>query len=512
MEDVKLFDGFAVGIRLGRKGGGRGRQSDSPERSARAGLQDVGGGDRPKVPDQARQPGITDRDADRVGHGQREASAGQQVSRRPHVDLRVDARRCGKALGLVRREHGGAQAWQAARAGEGGQEQAVRAQRAPDQHQRAWQVVHAVKQADGDNEIEARFAERQPVLVALHASRGPGEPRAGIGEGHPHAATGQGRGQRRIGRADHQRLLEAARDKVEPFDQLLARGPVKIIRSGEGQGGPIAAQASQGAVERLVHRRGLVPTGGRGDKTVMRVPLRLAQAAAREAIDFALPPRCPGCATIVPDPHRFCLDCWQALTFLGEPCCQRCGLPFPYDSGEAECAACLADPPRFDRLRAAVAYGEIARAVALKLKYGGRPGLAETMARLMQRHVEGADAALTPVPLHRWRIWKRGYNQSALIVRALARHTGLPADLNLLRRTKATPPLKGLGRRERALAVRGAFQVPHARRDWLKGRSVILVDDVFTSGATADACARALKRGGAGKVNILCWARVVREG
>jgi ComF family protein len=237
----------------------------------------------------------------------------------------------------------------------------------------------------------------------------------------------------------------------------------------------------------------------------------LARGATRSIVDFALPPRCPGCGLIVAEPHRFCLDCWQSLRFLGEPCCGRCGLPFEYDAGEgAECGACLADPPRFDSLRAAVAYGDVARAVALKLKYAGRPGVAETMAQLMRRHLdETPGAVLAPVPLHRWRIWRRGYNQSALIVRALARPAGLPFDLGLLERVKSTPPLRGLGRRERALAVRGAFRLGRGRD--VSGRTILLIDDVFTSGATASACAKLLKREGAARVNILCWARVVRE-
>ena len=200
------------------------------------------------------------------------------------------------------------------------------------------------------------------------------------------------------------------------------------------------------------------------------------------------------------------------MTFLGEPCCARCGLPFPFGSGAAaECGSCLAEPPPFDRLRAAVAYGDISRQVALKLKYSGRPGLAETLARFMLRHVEaeGGDPLLVPVPLHRWRIWKRGYNQAALIASAVSRRSGLPVGLDLLTRTRATPPLKGLGRRERALAVRGAFAVPAERRALLAGRRILLVDDVYTSGATASACARALKRSGAASVEVLCWARVV---
>jgi ComF family protein len=239
-----------------------------------------------------------------------------------------------------------------------------------------------------------------------------------------------------------------------------------------------------------------------------------ARSALRVVLDFALPPRCPSCGTITADPHRFCLTCWGALAFLGEPCCDCCGLPFEYEggAGEALCGRCLAKPPRFDRLRAAVGYGEIARRVALKLKYSGRPGIAETLATLMLRHLLAEpDALLVPVPLHRWRIWKRGYNQSALIAAALSRRSGIPCANDLLKRVKPTPPLRGLGRRERAETVRGAFRVPTEAKDRLRGRTVLLIDDVYTSGATAGACAKALKRGGAARVEVLCWARVLRE-
>jgi len=246
----------------------------------------------------------------------------------------------------------------------------------------------------------------------------------------------------------------------------------------------------------------------------MSAAATLARAALRPILDFALPPRCPGCGTVTLEPHRFCLDCWSRLTFLGAPCCARCALPFDYESGaEVECGRCLAEPPAYDRLRAAVAYGEISRRVALKLKYGGRPGVAETIARLMARHLDADEAAiLAPVPLHRWRIWRRGYNQSALIAAALAKAGGREARLDLVERVKPTPPLRGMGPRERALAVRGAFRIGARHKAALKGRAIVLVDDVYTSGATANACARVLKRAGAGRVDILCWARVVRGG
>ncbi|WP_114951373.1 ComF family protein [Sphingosinicella terrae] len=243
--------------------------------------------------------------------------------------------------------------------------------------------------------------------------------------------------------------------------------------------------------------------------------LARARILLRPVLDFALPPRCPGCGAIIGEPHRFCPACWNRLLFLGEPCCTCCGLPFAYEQaggGEARCGACLAEPPAFDRMRAAVAYGEVPRQVALKLKYGGRPGVAETIARFLERHVEpSTESVLVPVPLHRWRIWKRGYNQAALIAAALGRRRGIEARLDLLDRTRPTPPLRGMNRRERAEAVRGAFRVAPRHQDRVRGRHIVLVDDVFTSGATAGACARVLKRAGAARVDLLCWARVVRE-
>ena len=240
----------------------------------------------------------------------------------------------------------------------------------------------------------------------------------------------------------------------------------------------------------------------------------LVRSLLRPALDFALPPRCPGCGAVTAEPHRFCLDCWSQLVFLGEPCCTCCGLPFPHDTAgtDALCGRCLADRPSFDRMRAAVAYGDIPRKVAMKLKYGGRPGVAETIAGFVRRHLPGeGEAVLAPVPLHRWRIWKRGYNQAALIASALARRSGMAVQLDLLDRVRATPPLKAMNPSQRREVVRGAFRVSPRRLEGIPGRTVLLVDDVFTSGATADACARILKRAGAARVEVLCWARVVKE-
>lgn len=175
------------------------------------------------------------------------------------------------------------------------------------------------------------------------------------------------------------------------------------------------------------------------------------------------------------------------------------------------CASCIAELPPHDGVRAAVAYGPIARTVALKLKYGGRLAHAETMARAMARLMPVSADLLVPVPLHRWRIWSRGYNQAALIAMALSRQAGVPAAPGLLRRTRATPVLRGLSARARARAVSGAFALAPEAREQLHGRTVVLVDDVHASGATGNACARLLKRNGAARVILLCWARVLES-
>lgn len=216
---------------------------------------------------------------------------------------------------------------------------------------------------------------------------------------------------------------------------------------------------------------------------------------------------------MVSEDHSFCLECWRSLDFLGGPACGQCGTPIALAFEEdARCGACLADPPPFDRARAAVAYGPIARALALKLKYGRRPGIALTMARPMRRVGEAMleGALVVPVPLHRWRLWSRGYNQAALIARALVRERGELA-LDLIERPRRTPPLRGLGRLARERAVSGAFRLAPDWKDRVKGRRIVLVDDVYTTGATAKGCARVLKRAGAAEVNLLCWARVVRD-
>jgi ComF family protein len=225
----------------------------------------------------------------------------------------------------------------------------------------------------------------------------------------------------------------------------------------------------------------------------------------RPVLDLMLPPRCPGCAAVVEDDHRFCSDCWSQLDFLTATGCARCSRPLGVNDG-LTCANCMAEPPDYDAVIAAVAYGDIAKRVVLRLKHARRPGLARTIAAVLSdRLPEGA--LLVPVPLHRWRLWSRGFNQTVAIARALKARRTMPCDVMVLKRKRATPTLRGLGPAQRRKAVRGAFDV--VRR--LDGQHILLVDDVLTTGATANACARALKKAGAARVTLVCWARVLRD-
>lgn len=232
------------------------------------------------------------------------------------------------------------------------------------------------------------------------------------------------------------------------------------------------------------------------------------QWLGRNALDFALPARCAGCGTITDQPHQFCATCWQQVEWFGQGGCDSCGMPLEATDAE-HCARCMAQAPIIARTRAAVAYGEIARSLVLRLKYSRKVALAATMARYMRPQIElSPGTIIIPVPLHWTRMWSRGFNQAGLIAASLARLSGLTHDPGILARAKRTRSLKNMSPRQRAAEVRSAFKI--ADRTMVKGHNFLLVDDVLTSGSTSDACAKALLRAGAERVELICFARVVR--
>lgn len=232
-------------------------------------------------------------------------------------------------------------------------------------------------------------------------------------------------------------------------------------------------------------------------------------------VDLVYPPRCPICGEGVGRHGGLCLTCWRELVIPSEPCCTRCSRPFAPGAQEGQvCAPCLADPPRHDGVFAATLYNEPSRRLVLAFKHGGKIGLAPLLARLIAARLPeptGDRPILVPVPLHRWRLWKRGYNQSALLARELGRLGKGAFVPDALLRKKATPSLGGLGRKARERALSGAIGVSPRHLSRIKGVDIVLVDDVLTSGTTADACVSALFKSGARSVKIACFARVMEE-
>jgi ComF family protein len=235
-------------------------------------------------------------------------------------------------------------------------------------------------------------------------------------------------------------------------------------------------------------------------------------AASRLALDIALPTLCVSCREPV-EGEGVCAECWAKLSFIAPPFCPRLGIPFVYDPGpELLSMEAIANPPAYRRARAAVRYDDVARTLVHALKYQDRTDLAPAMGRWMARAgqelLTGADV-LVPVPLHWRRGWSRRYNQSGALARVISAQSGVQIASEALRRVRATEQQIGLSRAQRASNVQGAFRVAPERNADIAGRRVVLIDDVLTSGATTDACARALLRAKAAQVDVLVFARVV---
>ena len=235
-------------------------------------------------------------------------------------------------------------------------------------------------------------------------------------------------------------------------------------------------------------------------------------------IDVLFPPRCALCgaatASSASGAPGLCAACWGELDLPGEGGCPLCQRPARHGSDEGEiCHPCRDTPPLHEGVTAATLYNPASRELVLALKRGGRIALAPLLARLMAARLVGVgeDWLVVPVPLHRWRLWGRGFNQSALLAREIARITGARLVVDGLIRVRRTPSLGGLGREERATTLSGAIAANRRQESRLRGAKVLLVDDVLTSGATSDACIRALRLAGVERVRIACFARVSGE-
>ena len=240
----------------------------------------------------------------------------------------------------------------------------------------------------------------------------------------------------------------------------------------------------------------------------------LPQRVTAVLADLVFPPTCLACRKAVAAQDALCATCWAGLRLIERPFCERLGTPFEADLGDGLVSPeAIADPPVYARARAVARYDAgPARRLVQRLKYGDRLELASTLGRWMARAGDEllveADV-LVPVPLHPLRLAWRRFNQSALLADAISRACGVPVDVEALARVKRSPPQVGMTRSQRALNVQGAFRVAPERAIGIDGRAVVLVDDVLTSGATVNAASRALLRGGARRVDVLVFARVV---
>ncbi|MBJ6124098.1 ComF family protein [Microvirga splendida] len=240
-----------------------------------------------------------------------------------------------------------------------------------------------------------------------------------------------------------------------------------------------------------------------------------AQGAWRSALGLLYPPTCIACQAATGEPHTLCASCWSGVRFIERPYCERLGTPFAVDLGQPLLSpAAIADPPVFQRARAVAEYDGTASLLVHRLKYNDRLELARALGGMMARAGAEllADAdVIVPVPLHRWRLWWRRFNQAMALAKVVSTESGVPCDPFLLARVRRTRRQVGLTKAQRQENLQGAFRVPAEVKARLKGRRVLLVDDVLTTGSTANAASRALLRGGAASVDVLAFARVVKE-
>ncbi|MEO1694585.1 MAG: ComF family protein [Pseudomonadota bacterium] len=276
---------------------------------------------------------------------------------------------------------------------------------------------------------------------------------------------------------------------------------------------PDRSQAADADIDNAPQRTG-APTMGQWLITAPTVVLRSFR-------DILVPPACMSCQRPLASTDCLCASCWQTVTFISHPLCDRLGVPMPYDTGPYDTgdvlisAEAYANPPDYDRARAACIYDGVVRRLVSGFKYHDRQEPRALFARWLitaGRDLLGDCDVIVPVPLHRLRLIARRFNQSALLAQAIGRETGHPVRYQVLRRHKRTPQQVGLTLHERKRNPRGAFEIKARDTHHIAGRRVLLIDDVLTTGATVNACARALRRAGATGVDVLTLAMTVDDG
>lgn len=252
-----------------------------------------------------------------------------------------------------------------------------------------------------------------------------------------------------------------------------------------------------------------------GARTSFYKRTKTVRNAIKQTVNFILPPRCALSGTVVSAQGELSPDAWSELEFITDPQCKICGVPFDFQiDTEMECASCLKKRPLYERARAALIYNDHSRNIILRFKHADQMHILHSfmpwVMRVGEELISEADLII-PVPLHRFRLLKRRYNQAAVMSQYLSRMTGKEWSYNLLCRKRMTKSQGFMKPEERQKNVREAFIIPLAQQDKLDGKNILLIDDVYTTGATVNECVKTLLKYGAKEVNVLTIAKVVRR-
>ncbi len=441
---------------------------------------------RAQIPHQRSKVAVSHLEPLHIRHGQGETGALKQCAQIANIGERRDAWADAPRYFAFGDRKTLAQFAQCIAAEQRRQKEAIGLEDPADLDQGPGQIVDRLQRIKTDGQVERSFARIQDFLL-IKVEDAP-VPRKGLDR-------------RRQSFADPQSVVEAAGHSRQPVAQPLQCGLIQETVACD----PARARARRLNGAEVENHRAFC-----GHCVTLK---EMGPKLKTALLDLLFPPLCVSCREPLGGGYGFCAGCWSGIAFLDGPMCDCCGLPFAFDPGAGtRCAACLARPPAYDRARAIFAYDENSRAPILALKHADRldlvPGFAHWLERTGAGLLDGSDL-IVPVPLHPIRLWQRRYNQAAELARALGRRASKRVAVRALERTRSTESqgamVSASGRRRN---VRGAFRVPNPRQ--VADRNILLVDDVLTTGATAEACARALRQAGAVRVQILALARVVK--